>query len=145
MRKLFTIGFTKKNAREFFTRLEKAGVRRIVDVRLNNSSQLAGFAKRGDLEFFLSRIGGIDYVHFVDLAPTKEILDGYKKKKIDWAKYEQEYLDLLEKRKVANKIAEKLRDGDCFLCSESEPSRCHRRLAAEFLAKAAGDIEIVHL
>ena len=145
MRNFYTIGFTKKNAREFFTKLEKAGVKRIVDVRLNNSSQLAGFAKKDDLEFFLSRIGGIGYVHFVDLAPTKEILDAYKEKQIDWAEYEQKYRRLLEARDIANKLPEKMRDGDCFLCSESEPSKCHRRLAAEFLTKALGDVQIVHL
>ncbi|MDD9860652.1 MAG: DUF488 domain-containing protein [Nitrospira sp.] len=86
--RLFTIGFTKKSAEGFFTKLSEGGARRVVDVRLNNVSQLAGFAKRQDLEYFLRELCGIDYVHLPELAPTKEMLDGYKKHKGGWEKYE---------------------------------------------------------
>ena len=76
---LYTIGFTKKNARKFFGLLKQAGVKKLVDIRINNSSQLAGFAKGGDLEFFMKEICNADYVHLTDLAPTKELLKDYQK------------------------------------------------------------------
>lgn len=142
---IFTIGFTKKSAGEFFTRLEDAGVKRIVDIRLNNSSQLAGFAKKDDLMFFLQKIGGIDYVHRPDLAPSKEILDGYKKKTIDWKQYEQRFHALLMQRDSEAPIRRALKDGDCLLCSETAPERCHRRLVAEFFAAKTGGVRIGHL
>ena len=98
--KLFTIGFTKKSAETFFTRLKDAGVKRLIDVRLNNSSQLAGFAKKEDLRYFTNAICNIDYIHLPELAPTAEILDPYKKaKKGDWELYERQFLDLMRSRK----------------------------------------------
>ena len=96
--KIFTIGFTKKNAETFFSKLRKAGVRKVIDIRLNNVSQLAGFAKRDDLKYFLNELCGCEYVHFPQLAPTKEILDGYKKKRINWVEYENQFIKLLKKR-----------------------------------------------
>ena len=95
---LFTIGFTQKSAREFFTALKDAGVKRVVDVRLNNNSQLAGFSKKDDLPYFLKEIGGIEYVHLPELAPTQDILDAYKKRKGDWNVYEEKFLDLMARR-----------------------------------------------
>lgn len=143
--KLYTIGFTKKSAEHFFGRLCAAGVKRIVDVRLNNVSQLAGFAKRNDLRFFADRICGMDYVEQPDLAPTKDILDAYKKDGGDWETYERKFLALMEQRHIEVKVAREVLDDGCLLCSEHKPHHCHRRLVAEYLAEKWGDIEIVHL
>lgn len=140
-----TIGFTKKSARSFFTKLHNAGVIRIVDVRLNNSSQLAGFAKRDDLEFFLKGLHGIGYVHVPELAPTKAILDAYKKNKGDWRVYEKEFLELMEQRRIEESIPKELIAGGCLLCSEHSPEHCHRRLVIEYLAQRWGRIEITHI
>ena len=142
---LFTIGFTKKTAQEFFTLISDAGVKRIIDTRLNNVSQLAGFAKRKDLEYFLKEIANIDYLHILDLAPTKDILDDYKKKKGDWETYEKSFLDLMRKRQIENKISSEILDGGCLLCSEAQPHNCHRRLVAEYLNNKLGNINVCHL
>ena len=142
---LFTIGFTQKTAEGFFGKLKRSGAKRVVDVRLNNVSQLAGFAKRKDLEFFLREICEMDYVHLPELAPTKDILDEYKKNKGDWGVYEVKFLDLMRRREVERKIDPSLvRDG-CLLCSEDKPHHCHRRLVAEYLQQHWGDIQIRHL
>lgn len=143
--KIFTIGFTKKSAQEFFTRLQKAGVRRVVDVRLNNTSQITGFAKARDLEFFLKAIAGIDYVHVPELTPTQDILNHFLKAKGPWSEYEHKFTQLLETRRVAETLHGELRDGDCLLCSEDTPEHCHRRLVAEHLQVQWSDGEIVHL
>ncbi len=142
---LFTIGFTQKKAKEFFTLLMDAGVKRVIDVRLNNVSQLAGFAKRADLEYFLATIGNIKYVHLLDLAPTKDILNDYKKKQIDWDTYERKFLDLIEKRQIEKTISPELMDSGCLLCSEAKPHYCHRRLVAEYLNHQWGNIRVCHL
>lgn len=142
---LFTIGFTKKSAQQFFDTLIKAGVRRVVDTRLNNVSQLAGFTKRPDLEYFLQKIGNIEYVHILDLAPTKDILDAYKKKGGDWQTYEKQFLQLITERKIEEKVSPDLLDGGCLLCSEPTPHHCHRRLVAEYLSQKLGTINIHHL
>lgn len=143
--KLFTIGFTKKSAENFFGLLTKAGVKKVIDVRLNNSSQLAGFAKRDDLRFFLRALGGIDYVHMPQLAPTEDILDEYKKKGQDWAAYEKRFSKLISGRRIENLLSRDEAHFACFLCSEEKPDRCHRRLLAEYFREKWGDIEIVHL
>lgn len=143
--KVFTIGFTKKNAEQFFDRLKQPGLVRLIDARLNNVSQLAGFTKKDDLRFFLREINGIDYVHRPDLAPTKDILDAYKKNGGNWATYEVEFVDLMVRRKVEEKVPKNLIDGGCLLCSEPTPEHCHRRLVAEYLRSRWGDLEIVHL
>ena len=143
--RLMTIGFTKKSARQFFEALEAASVKRVVDVRLNNVSQLAGFAKRNDLEYFLRTICGIDYVHLPDLAPTQEILDAFKKRRGSWQDYEDQFLDLMAQRRIEKTITRELLENGCLLCSEHEPHRCHRRLVAEYLDRHWGDVEIRHL
>ncbi len=143
--KVFTIGFTKKTADQFFTRLRQAGVARLVDVRLNNMSQLAGFAKRDDLRFFLREICRIDYVHLTDLAPSQDILDEYKKNGSDWAVYEHKFLALMTRRRVEETVPKDILDGGCLLCSEATPEYCHRRLAAEYLCSKWGNFEIEHL
>ena len=142
---LFTIGFTQKKAEEFFTLLAEAGVKRVVDIRLNNVSQLAGFAKRDDLRYFLKAIHGIDYIHIPELAPTKEIMDDFKKKKVDWATYKKRFTGLMTRRNVADGLAGKLFDGDCLLCSEAAAEQCHRSLVAGFLAHKWGGLDIIHL
>jgi uncharacterized protein (DUF488 family) len=143
--RLFTIGFTQKSAEQFFTLLQRARVRRVVDVRLNNVSQLAGFAKRDDLRYFLQSLGGIDYTHLPDLAPTQEMLDAYKKQKGDWAEYERRFLALMSERRIETTAAERLHHGDCLLCSEHQPDCCHRRLVCEYLAAHGVDLEVTHL
>ena len=143
--RLFTIGFTKKSAEKFFSSLQDAGVKRVVDVRLNNNSQLAGFSKRDDLAFFLRSIAGIEYVHLLDLAPTQEMLDRYKKEKGDWAEYEREFNALIEGRKIENSLPRELLDEACLLCSEDRPEHCHRRLVAEHLQRSWHDVTVVHL
>ncbi len=143
--KIFTIGFTKKTAEQFFTRISSAGVTRIADVRLNNVSQLAGFSKRDDLRYFARAICGIDYVHLPVLAPEQEMLDEYKKRTRDWAAYEERFAALLESRKVEEQLTREQLDGACLLCSEDRPELCHRRLAAEYLRNKWGEGEIIHL
>lgn len=143
---LFTIGFTKKSAEKFFQLLLDAGVKRIIDTRLNNTSQLSGFAKQNDLKFFLNTIGEIDYVHLTELAPTKDILDSYKKKKIDWQTYESKFNHLINQRKIENIVSYDFIENSCLLCSEAKPHHCHRRLVAEYFKKKLSDsIDIHHL
>lgn len=145
MIKLFTIGFTGKPAEKFFNLLKNSGVKTIVDTRINNVSQLAGFAKGSDLKFFAKEIGNISYEHKIDFAPTKELLTKYRKKQLTWPEYEIEYLNLLDMRHIARKTdIEKLHE-NCLLCSEHTPEKCHRRLLAEYLQHVKSDIEIIHL
>ena len=143
--KIFTIGFTKKSAEVFFTGLKNAGVRRLVDVRLNNVSQLAGFTKKNDLRYFSEAICRIEYLHLPQLAPTSEILEGYKKRGGEWTLYEQQFLDLMRARKIENNMSRETLDRACLLCSEEKPEHCHRRLVAEYLKEKWGDIEIEHI
>lgn len=143
--KVFTIGFTKKSAEQFFTRLKQSGLQRVVDTRLNNVSQLAGFTKKEDLRFFLREVGHIDYVHLPALAPTQEMLEGYKKNGGDWAAYEREFLALMAERRIETTVDKSLLAGACLLCSEPTPHYCHRRLVAEYLRGKWGDVDIQHL
>jgi uncharacterized protein (DUF488 family) len=142
---LFTIGFTQKSAEKFFDTLIESRVQRVIDTRLNNVSQLAGFAKRDDLKYFLGVIGKIDYIHVLELAPTKDILDAYKKNGGDWESYEKNFLQLMRDRKIEAKISPDLIDGGCLLCSEAKPHHCHRRLVAEYLNEKWGNVKIWHL
>jgi uncharacterized protein (DUF488 family) len=143
--RLFTIGFTKKTAAKFFGLLRGSGAKRVVDVRLNNVSQLAGFAKKDDLAYFLKEVAGMDYVHVPELAPTQEMLDAYKKEKGDWRLYEQRFLGLMRERKIEEKLPRSIFEGGCLLCSEDRPHQCHRRLVAEYLQQHWGDVEVKHL
>lgn len=143
--KLYTIGFTKTSAESFFSRLLVSGAKRLLDVRLNNVSQLAGFAKRDDLKYFLKAICAIDYVHRTDLAPTQEMLDGYKKDGGAWSEYEKRFVDLIAARHIEDRLPRDLANGACLLCSEDKPHHCHRRLVAEYLKSKWSDVEIVHL
>jgi uncharacterized protein (DUF488 family) len=143
--KVFTIGFTRKTAREFFGKLRRPGLERVVDVRLNNVSQLAGFSKRDDLPFFCESILSVAYVHLPELAPTQEMLDEFKKKRGNWRDYETRFLSLLAERTVEKTLAREVIDGGCLLCSEPTPEHCHRRLVAEYLRRKWGGVEIEHI
>jgi uncharacterized protein (DUF488 family) len=145
MTKLFTIGFTEKSAEQFFALLLAHGVVRIIDTRINIVSQLAGFAKGKDLEYLARAIGGIGYLHRVDLAPTKDLLRRYRAGTTSWEEYTVEYLGLLEERDAAAGLRAEDLDHACLLCSEHEPDNCHRRLLAEYLQQRIGGLEIVHL
>jgi uncharacterized protein (DUF488 family) len=143
--KLYTIGFTKKSAERFFGLLRKAGVTTLVDVRLNNISQLAGFAKRDDLKYFLSEICGVAYTHRLDLAPTQPMLDDYKKHGGNWTAYEDRFLELMKHRRIENTVPQELLDNAVLLCSEDKAHHCHRRLVAEYLVQRWEDVTIEHL
>ena len=143
--KIYTIGFTKIAASGFFNLLRKSGAKRLVDVRLNNVSQLAGFAKKNDLEYFLNNICDMDYVHLPALAPTKEMLDGYRNQHHDWNRYKREFLALMQERRIEKTIPKRTIADACLLCSEDKPDQCHRRLVAEYLNRHWGNLEIIHL
>jgi uncharacterized protein (DUF488 family) len=139
---LYTIGFTKKTAEEFFGKLRQHGVKRLVDIRRNNVSQLAGFTKKQDLEFFLREIGGIEYVHMLEFAPTQEMMDAYRRNKGDWKTYEREFNKLIASRKIEKVVTPVFLDYACLLCSEAEPDQCHRRLVAEYLRNKSKHVEL---
>lgn len=143
---VYSIGFTQKTAEQFFGILRRAGVRRLLDVRLNNVSQLAGFAKREDLKYFLREICGAEYRHEPLLAPTQEMLDAYKKKKGPWDEYERQFLTLMAERRIETALDRSIfSEPAALLCSEPTAERCHRRLVLEYLAARWGGLAIVHL
>jgi uncharacterized protein (DUF488 family) len=141
---VFTIGFTRKSASVFFEMLRDAGVKRVVDVRLNNVSQLAGFSKKDDLRYFLKEILGVDYIQLPLLAPTKDIRTQYKNSG-SWPDYERDFLALMAERLIEDQIAPAVIAGGCLLCSEDQPHHCHRRLVAEYLRRKWGRLNITHL
>ena len=144
--KTFTIGFTQKSADKFFTLIKNNNISRIIDGRLNNVSQLAGFAKRDDLKYFLSELCDADYIHLEELAPTKDILDDYKKKIITWEVYEEKFINLIAKRNIERIVDKSLLDNGCLLCSEHNPHHCHRRVVVDYLNHHWDtDIEVIHL
>ena len=141
-----TIGFTQTSAKGFFERLKAAGVRSVIDVRLHNTSQLAGFAKADDLSFFLNEIGGMVYQHEPLLAPSDDILKAFKRDKGDWRLYETSFLSLMAERRIEARLKPALFDGACLLCSEATPHHCHRRLVCEYLnGKWDGQLRVRHL
>ena len=142
---IYTIGFTQKTAPRFFELLRQAGIRRLIDVRLNNQSQLAGFTRKNDLPFFLQEICGAEYLHLPLLAPTQEILDAFKKDNGSWQQYEARFGQLLVSRKVEELDRTLFAMPTVLLCSEATPEHCHRRLVAEYLNKSWGGIHINHL
>ena len=142
---LYTIGFTKKSAKQFFELLKKNQVKCLIDTRLNNKSQLSGFAKKEDLEYFLDKIVNIKYVYKPEFAPSDEILTKYKKGSMSWQEYEEKYLRLLKQRNILKDLDFSLFESACFLCSEHSPQNCHRRLLAEYLKQHNSSLEIIHL
>ncbi|MEV0049030.1 DUF488 domain-containing protein [Saccharopolyspora shandongensis] len=143
--KIHTIGFTKKSAEKFFGLLRASGAATLIDVRLNNVSQLAGFAKRDDLRYFLDELCGMSYTHRPDLAPTQPMLDDYKKQGSGWAMYEDRFLELMEQRGIVDAGPQDQFDNAVLLCSEDKPHHCHRRLVAEYLAQHWDGVTIEHL
>jgi len=144
--KISTIGFTKKNADQFFGLLREENVKTLIDVRLNNVSQLAGFAKRDDLKFFLKELCQAEYVHEPELAPTKELLNAYKKGEIVWEKYEEDFLNLMSQRNIERTVNQSLLSQGCLLCSEHKPHFCHRRLVIDYLNNYSDlNLEVKHL
>ena len=142
---LFTIGFAEKSAEDFFEALRRAGVRRIVDTRLHNTSQLAGFARQAHLPYLAKQILGADYVHLPLLAPTPALLNAYKKEGGSWEVYSTAFLQLMEERRIEDKIDPAMLAKGCLLCSEHQPHFCHRRLVAEYLKAKWNNVEIKHL
>lgn len=143
---LYTIGFTKKSAEQFFELLKKNKVNKLVDIRISNSSQLAGFAKGNDLKYFVKTICGIDYKHITDFAPTKDLLDKWRKEEITWNQYTEVYINLLKDRGILKKYGINIFNNTCFLCSEETPELCHRRLLVEYFKEhSTEEITIKHL
>jgi uncharacterized protein (DUF488 family) len=143
--KIYTIGFTKKPAEKFFGLLREAGVTALVDVRLNNVSQLSGFAKRDDLRYFLGEICDARYSHRTELAPTQDMLDAYKKQGVGWAEYEERFLELMKSRRIEEVVRRETLDNAVLLCSEDDALHCHRRIVAEYLAQQWEGVTIEHL
>lgn len=144
---LFTIGFTQKSAKTFFELIKENQIELLIDVRLNNKSQLAGFSKGTDLDYFLKEICNCKYVHCQEYAPTKEILDDYKKKKISWKEYVEQFIPLMEKRDFPQTFIKRFAGYEriCLLCSEPTPEQCHRRLLAEMVKSENDAIIIKHI
>jgi len=143
---IFTIGFTKTSAADFFGRLKDAGVKTVIDVRLNNTSQLAGFAKASDLEYFLGEIGGIAYRQEPLLAPTQALIDGWRKDKRPWDEFAASFTALMAERGIEHQLSPEALDGTCLLCSEDKPHRCHRRLVLDYLQDKWGTpLDVRHL
>ena len=143
--KVFTIGYAGKNAREFFAILKQSGIRKVIDVRLYNTSQLAGFTKRQDIEYFLQTIVNAKYIHLPIMAPTKQLLNDYKKRLINWQQYETQFKEVITQRQIEKHLVPQDIDMSCFLCSEAKANNCHRRLVAEYLAKVWQNVSIHHL
>jgi uncharacterized protein (DUF488 family) len=143
---IYTIGFTKKTAAQFFELLKRVSIEQLLDVRLNNVSQLAGFSKRDDLAYFLKAICNADYKHEPLLAPTQAMLDDYKKSKGSWDNYERQFLDLMASRNIEKKVPQHFFDRrTVLLCSEETAKNCHRRLVLEYLNSKWRNVETIHL
>lgn len=145
MIRLYTIGFTEKSAERFFQLLEHNQVKKIIDTRVSNNSQLSGFAKGTDLAFFAKQLANINYEHQLNFAPSRELLGAYRKKEISWDEYAEEYIGLLEERHIRGEVDIASLHECCLLCSEHTAEKCHRRLLAEYLQKLNSDIEVIHL
>jgi len=143
---IYTVGFAGKTAEAFFGALKRAGVRRVVDIRLRPNGGLSLFARGTDLPYFLRELLAAEYMHLPLLAPTKELLDDYRKKKTDWPEYERRFLALLDERKAAAELDRELFSVPAaLLCSEAKPDQCHRRLVAEYLRSHWPDVRVKHL
>jgi len=143
---IFTIGFTGSSAEHFFGRLRNAGVKKVIDTRLWAGSQLAGFARKKDMPYFVKELADADYEYREDLAPSKDILKPYKDGNLSWDEYEIQYVDLIQYRNLAHVLSPDEVDQACFLCACKTADRCHNRLLAEFLQREwDAQVEIVHL
>ncbi|WP_129690757.1 DUF488 family protein [Gottfriedia acidiceleris] len=140
-----TIGFSKKSLRTFSSLLQQNNVTHLIDTRLHNTSQLAGYAKKDDLHFVMDLLN-IQYTHDTDLAPTEELLKAIKKKEVSWNDFEKDFFSLIQNRKIETKINDFISNGvPCFLCSEEKPHHCHRKLVVEYLREFDNRFEIIHL
>lgn len=144
---LYTLGFTQKSAQQFFELIKSNNIDMLVDIRLNNKSQLAGFTKGDDLRYFLDKICNCKYRHCIEYAPTKDILGNYKKKVISWDEYVTQYIPLMQKRDAVQKFVEEFGDykSVCLLCSEPTPINCHRRLLSEMIVAECPGITVKHI
>jgi len=142
--KIYTIGYTKKSLERFINLLKKNNIKKVIDIRLNNTSQLAGFAKKDDLKYILSLVG-IEYQHIPELAPSEELLKSYQRKEKSWEDYEKEFLEMLNQKNLRDLLKINENEFMCLLCSEDKPEKCHRRIVAEQLQKHFGNLEIIHL
>lgn len=144
---IYTIGFTKKKAEYFFELLADKNIETVIDIRLNNTSQLAAFAKYPDIEFFLEKINHIKYIHDVKFSPDERTLKRYKKKEITWDQYVVEFAETMKNRRIDDYIKKNysLEKPVCLLCSEATAEKCHRRLVAEMFLEVDNKLEIVHL
>ncbi len=143
---IYTVGFTRKSAAQFFQLLKTSDIKRLIDVRLNNSSQLAAFAKKADLEYFLREICGAEYLHVPLLAPTQAMLDEYKKRKGSWSDYEKRFLNLMRERQIETKIEKNLFEvPSVLLCSEPTAEHCHRKLVLDYLQNVWPELRAIHL
>lgn len=143
---VYSIGFTHKTARGFFDTLKANRIERLLDVRLSNTSQLAGFTKQSDLEYFLKEICGAEYVHEPLLAPSEDLFRAYRKEHGSWDALASGYLKLLKARRVESVLKPAdFKRRTVLLCSEATPDQCHRRLALEYLQKHWADLKIHHL
>ena len=143
---IYSIGFTQKTAEQFFRHLKAAGIKRLVDVRLNNASQLAGFSKREDLAYFLRELCGAEYAHEPLLAPTQDLLDAYRKAKGSWEEYASGFLALMAERRIEDSLdPEQFKLPTALLCSEPTAEHCHRRLVLEYLREKWSGLTITHL
>ncbi len=145
--KIYTIGFTQKSAREFFNKVKINKIELLLDIRLNNISQLAGFAKGKDLEYFLNEICNCKYIHDISFSPTKDLLDSYRDKKTSWLEYETIFKEIMQERNLKEKFKRNYQNYNniCLLCTEPTPEQCHRRLVAEYLQQNIENIEIIHI
>lgn len=143
---IYTIGFTKKGAKKFFSLLEDVDIKQLFDVRIRNRSQLAGFAKRDDLKYFLRELLNAEYHHQPSLAPTKDLLDEWRDDEIVWQEYENRFYELMERREIEKEFSPAdFEDRTVLLCSENKPDKCHRRLVVEYLNDEWGDFRATHL
>ena len=143
--RIFTIGYANKTARQFFSILKQAGIKKVIDVRLYNTPPLAGFTKKQDIEYFLQAIVGAEYIHMPIMAPTKQLLNSYKKGLISWQQYETQFKSIIAQRQIEKNLIPQDMDMSCFLCSEATADNCHRRLVTEYLAGLWANISIIHL
>lgn len=144
---IYTMGFAQKNAEQFFNLIRKNKIEMLIDIRLNNKSQLAGFTKGSDLPFLLEEICKCQYVHKIEYAPTKEILSSYQNKEIDWVGYEQRFIPLIKQRRIEQDFLNEFINYNrvCLLCTEPTPEMCHRRLVAEYLKGKIQGIIVKHI
>jgi uncharacterized protein (DUF488 family) len=141
---IYTIGYTPKTAEQFFELIKKNNIKLLLDIRLNNKSQIAGFTKRENLPYFLWELCQCKYEHCLEFTPNEEM---YNEKKISWERYTRDYIILIESRGTYKNFIDRFADYEniCLLCSESTPDRYHRRLLAEMIIQNNPDTILTHL